>query len=139
MKIDWEKAEAMADAMADEEAGIVPGEKITPEKGRRLYLEWSAKVRKHPTYPAILRRVEEEQKAARALRLMRERAKITQREVARRMAVKAPAVSRLVRFGFKVALVPFPKATVRRSVRKRDEALPVRPNCRGDNRGAYDR
>jgi predicted XRE-type DNA-binding protein len=99
MKIDWEKAEAMAEAMTDEEAGIKPGEKITPEEGRRLYLEWSAKVRKRPSYAAALRRVEEEQKAARALRLMRERAKMTQREVARRMDVKAPAVSRLERFG----------------------------------------
>ena len=36
---------------------------------------------------------------ASALRRMREHANITQREVARRMAVKAPAVSRLERFG----------------------------------------
>ena len=98
-KIDWEKAEAMADAMTDEEAGIVPGEKITPENGRRAYLESVKRAERDPNFAATLRRVEEEQKAARALRLMRERAKITQREVARRMAVKAPAVSRLERFG----------------------------------------
>ena len=99
-KIDWEKAEAMADAMTDEDIGLKPGERMyTPEEGRRAYLESVERARKHPNYAATLRRVKEEQKAARALRLMRERANITQREVARRMAVKAPAVSRLERFG----------------------------------------
>lgn len=98
-KIDWDAVEAMADAMTDEEAGIKPGEKITPEEGRRLYLESLERAKKSPTFPAVLRRVQEEQRAARALRLMRERANITQREVARRMDVKAPAVSRLERFG----------------------------------------
>lgn len=100
MKIDWEKAEAMADAMTDADIGLKPGEKMfTPEEGRRAYQESVKKAKRRPGYAAALRRVEEEQKAARALRLMRERAKITQREVARRMDVKAPAVSRLERFG----------------------------------------
>lgn len=98
-KIDWDAVDAMADAMTDEEAGIKPGERVTPELGRRLYLESAEKARRRPGYAATLRRVHEEQSVARALRLMRERANITQREVARRMDVKAPAVSRLERFG----------------------------------------
>lgn len=71
----------------------------TPEKGRAAYEEWSAKVKQLPEYPAVLRRVKAQQEAARALRRMREHAAISQAEIARRMSVKASAVSRLERFG----------------------------------------
>ena len=49
----------------------------TPEEGRRAYLESVEKAWKRPSYAAVLRRVKEEQKAARAMRLMREKANIT--------------------------------------------------------------
>lgn len=71
----------------------------TAAEGRKAYLEWAAKVEKHPGYPAALARVQAQQKAARAMRRMRERAEITQAEIARRMEVKPSAVSRLERFG----------------------------------------
>ena len=71
----------------------------TAAEGGKTYLEWKAKVEKHPGYPAALARVQTQQKAARAMRRMRERAAITQAEIARRMKVKPTAVSRLERFG----------------------------------------
>ena len=71
----------------------------TAAEGRKAYLQWKAKVEKHPGYPAALARVQAQQKAARAMRRMRERAEITQAEIARRMDVKPSAVSRLERFG----------------------------------------
>ena len=71
----------------------------TAAEGRKAYLEWAAKVKKHPGYPAALERVQVQQKAARAMHLMRERAEITQAEIARRMDLKPSAVSRLERFG----------------------------------------
>ena len=99
-KIDWAKVEAMADAMTDEDIGLKPGEKMwTAEEGRRAFLESVRRAEKTPGYAATLRKVEARQKAARAMRLMREKAAISQSEVARRMKVKPPAVSRLERFG----------------------------------------
>ena len=99
-KIDWDKVEAMADAMTDADIGLVRRQKMyTPEEGRKVYLQFRKDARKSPGYKETFRRVQAQQKAACALRLMREHANISQAEVARRMAVRAPAVSRLERLG----------------------------------------
>lgn len=83
-KIDWNKVEAMADAMTDADIGLPRGQKMyTPEEGRKAYLEFRKNARKHPGYKEALRRVQAQQKAACALRLMREHANISQAEVAR--------------------------------------------------------
>ena len=72
MKIDWEKAEAMADAMTDADIGLKPGEKMfTPEEGRRAYQESVKKAKRRPGYPAALRRVEEHRRAGPLLPLLR--------------------------------------------------------------------
>jgi len=100
MKIDWDKVEAMADAMTDEDTGLAKGARqFTPEEGRRAYLEWESSAAKLPGAKAALRRVRAQQAAARAMRQMREHNDLTQAEIARRMGVKAPCVSRIERFG----------------------------------------
>jgi len=100
MKIDWDKVEAMADAMTDEEAGLAPGEKqFTPKEGRKAYLDWERRTSTLPGARAAERRIKAQQAAARAMRLMREHNDLTQAEIARRMGVKAPCVSRIERFG----------------------------------------
>jgi len=72
---------------------------FTREEARAAADKWMAKTAKHPGYDAVYRRVKAQQAAAKALRRMRERAALTQTEIARRMDVKATAVSRLERFG----------------------------------------
>lgn len=69
------------------------------EQGRAAYAAWADGVRRSSAYPAALRRVKAQQEAAAAMRRMREHAALTQAEIARRMDVKAAAVSRLERFG----------------------------------------
>lgn len=71
----------------------------SPERGSAAYAAWAEGVRRSPSYPAALRRAKAQQEAASALRRMREHAALTQTEIARRMDVKAAAVSRLERFG----------------------------------------
>ena len=66
MKIDWDKVEAMADAMTDEDTGLAKGARqFTPEEGRRAYLESVERAKKTPGYKAALRRVRAQQAAAR--------------------------------------------------------------------------
>lgn len=72
---------------------------FTRAEARAAAAAWMAEARALPEYPAAERRVRAQQVAARALRRMRERAALTQAEVARRMDVKAPAVSRLEKSG----------------------------------------
>ncbi len=94
------KTKANKSTFTNEELGLEPGERqFTRDEARAAYLQWKAKVEKHPGYPAALARAQAQQKAARAMRRMRERAEITQAEIARRMDVKPSAVSRLERFG----------------------------------------
>jgi len=72
---------------------------FTREEARAAAAAWMAEARALPEYQAAERRVHAQQVAARALLRMRERASLTQAEVARRMDVKAPAVSRLEKSG----------------------------------------
>ena len=99
-EIDWEKAEMLAANMTDADIGLEPGQKMFDRKeGRAAYLASVAGAKRVPGYANVRRDVRAQQTAARALRRMREKANITQAEVARRMSVKATAVSRLERFG----------------------------------------
>ena len=94
------KPKNKTEQFTNEELGLEPGERqLTKEEARKAYLDWMAKTATHPGAQAALRRVREQQKAARALRRMREHAALTQKEIARRMDVKPTAVSRLERFG----------------------------------------
>lgn len=87
-------------AFSNEELGLEPGERpFTKEEARKACEEWMAEASKRPGAQAALRRVRAQQKAARALRRMREHAALTQSEIASRMDVKATAVSRLERVG----------------------------------------
>ncbi len=80
--------------------GLESGERqFTREEARAAAAQWMAETATLPEYPAVLRRVKAQQEAAHALRRMREHAAISQAEIARRMSVKASAVSRLERFG----------------------------------------
>ena len=46
-KIDWNKVEAMADAMTDADIALSRGQKMyTPEEGRKAYLEFRKNARK---------------------------------------------------------------------------------------------
>ena len=113
MKIDWDKVEAMADAMTDEETGLEPGQRqFTPEEGRKAYLDWERRAAALPGARAALRRVRAQQAAARGMCLMREHNDLTQAEIARRMGVKAPCVSRIERLGASTiqSLVGYAKA-----------------------------
>lgn len=71
----------------------------TREEGLAAASEWMTETAKLPGADAAYRRIKAQQTAAKALRRMRERAALTQAEIARRMEVKATAVSRLERFG----------------------------------------
>lgn len=83
-----------------EELGLETSERqFTRAEARAAAAQWMATARELPEYPAALRRVQAQQSAARALRRMREHAALTQAEIARRMDMKATAVSRLERFG----------------------------------------
>lgn len=85
---------------AAEWLGLEPGERqFTKAEARAAAEKWMTETTKHPGYDAAMRRVMAQQAAAKALRRMRERAALTQSEIARRMDVKATAVSRLERFG----------------------------------------
>lgn len=72
---------------------------FTRDEARAAAAKWMAETRALPEYPTAVRRVKAQQLAARALRRMRERAALTQAEIARRMDVKATAVSRLEKSG----------------------------------------
>ena len=82
------------------ELGLAPGERqFTPEEARAAAEKWMADASRLPGPQSAYRRAKAQQDAARALRRMREHAALTQTEIARRMDVKATAVSRLERFG----------------------------------------
>ena len=82
------------------ELGLASGERqFTPEEARAVAKKWMADVARLPGSQSAYRRAKAQQDAARALRRMREHAALTQTEIARRMDVKATAVSRLERFG----------------------------------------
>jgi len=94
------KAKKTTETFTNEELGLEPGERqFTREEARAAAEQWMAETAKHPGYAATYRRIKAQQNAAMALRRMRERAELTQTEIARRMDVKATAVSRLERFG----------------------------------------
>jgi len=94
------KAKKETETFTNEELGLEPGERqFTKAEARKAYLDWMAETAKLPGYEAAYRRIKAQQEAARALRRMRERADLTQAEIARRMGAKATAVSRLERFG----------------------------------------
>ena len=84
----------------NEELGLEPGERqFTKAEARRAFLNWMNETAKLPGMKDAERKIRARQESARALRRMRERADLTQAEIARRMDVKATAVSRLERFG----------------------------------------
>ena len=94
------KAKKATETFTNEELGLEPGERqFTKAEARAAAEKWMTETTKHPGYDAAMRRVMAQQAAAKALRRMRERAALTQSEIARRMDVKATAVSRLERLG----------------------------------------
>ncbi len=62
-----------------------------------LDLEIEARIKRNPDYPRILAAAERTRALVRALALARERAGLTQADVARRMGTTQPAVARLER------------------------------------------
>ena len=94
------KKKEIKETFTNEELGLEPGARqFTKEEARAAYLEWQEKTSKLPGAQEAIDRAFTRQKTYKAMRRMRERAAITQAEIARRMEVKPTAVSRLERFG----------------------------------------
>jgi len=74
--------------------------KLTPEQIQTMYEESEAYFRKleaHPDYPAVAAEVDREYELARAMHAARNRAQLSQNEIAERMGTTQSAVSRMER------------------------------------------